>query len=527
MPITKTASISPGSACSPSSPNYSWTGPGGFTAATAAINATVPGQYTANVNCATSPSLCSQSSTTLVSCFNYVSFTSGTVTNLTATSPTGVATNLNAQGGFSFPYNVSTESGADALQSALTAWLGSNGGGSSEVLLNKATSTAYIAVLSPYNFLTVVGSFGTANFQTAACNPQNFSLASAGSLTSCNYNVTLGTFTFNSSTNSEQVQACADRTITPSGIGCGSPSTTQVCANVQATPYMENGFFWRYEDVAPVLGNTPDILRFFTYTYFNGTSTVESTLTLWNANNTTALFLTGAFGTVLQSDLIYNGSNYVAHAAALQKQIGNGISTTYGHVSGLNFRLNTTFGTETLSHSPNTTYTNHIFVAFGEKHSPTQVWGGHNKTLNFGTNRLRLAKFGVDEVTFTITNTFLRQNATSVNISSSVCSAGNISVTLPKRVFLPSANNSNWNFIDASEPLTGTYTPFSTSCLSGTLTATPSNCTTPPDVIYEWRNPSNVIVGNNQVLNTTTAGTYTVTALCPSSRQWATSSVTI
>lgn len=525
MPITRTASISPGGACSPSSPSYSWTGPSGFTSNTAAINATVPGQYTANVNCGTSPALCTTSNTTLVACFNYVSFTSGTVTNLTATSPTGASTNLNAQVGFSFPYNVATEAGADALQSALTSWLGSNGGGSAEVLLNNASSTAYIAILSPYNFLTAVGSFGSANFQTAVCNPQNFSVAAAGALISCGYDVTFGTVSFTSSTNNEQVQACSNRTITPTGVGCGSVSTTQICNNVTNLPYMENGFLFRFEDIPQISGNSPTALFNFRYTYFNGTTNTSVPITLWNSTTGTALYLSGSCGTVLQSNLAYNGSNYAAMATALQTQICNAIFAETGHVNGINYRLSVTFGSETLTHSPNTAYNNHLIISFGQRHNPTQPWGGHNKDLG-AFNTLFLIKHNSPEFVFPMSTTFVRQNERTIQLASGVCAAGNVALTLPKRFSLSSQSTSNWNFISA-QSVTPSYTPLSTSCLSGTLTATPSNCTTPPDVIYEWRNPSNVIVGNNQVLNTTSAGTYTVTSLCPSSRQWATSSTTI
>jgi len=183
MPITKTASISPGSACSPSTPSYTWTDGQGATVGSAAVlSVNTPGLYTASVNCATSPALCRQQSSSYVMCYQGANITTAfsSFLNIVAVSPTGVLTNLNTVAGFSFPY-ANTDAGAAALKAALIAWAASNNGNGAEVISLKS-GQGIVAILSSWSFSQVITNIGPTGF-SITCTAPTFSVSAANTST--------------------------------------------------------------------------------------------------------------------------------------------------------------------------------------------------------------------------------------------------------------------------------------------------------------------------------------------------------
>jgi hypothetical protein len=185
MPITKTASISPGSACSPSSPSYTWRSGLSNTiiGSSAALSISFPGLYTASVKCATSPDICETQSSTYVMCYQgqQITLAFSSYLNINVVSPTGVNVSLNTVPGFSFPY-ANTGAGAAALKAALIAWLASNNGNGAEVISLKSGG-GILSVLSAWRFFSVVTNTGTAAFAGPSCIAPTFSVSAANTST--------------------------------------------------------------------------------------------------------------------------------------------------------------------------------------------------------------------------------------------------------------------------------------------------------------------------------------------------------
>jgi len=184
MPITKTASISPGGACSPSSPSYTWRS--GFSntiiGTSAALSISFPGVYTATVKCAASPSVCETQSSTYVACYQgqNITFAFTSYLNLTVTSPTGVLTNLNTVSGFSFPY-ANNRVGAAALKTDLNTWLAANNGVSAEVM-SFSNGRGILSVQSSWQFNQIITNAGPAGL-TISCTPASFSVSASNTST--------------------------------------------------------------------------------------------------------------------------------------------------------------------------------------------------------------------------------------------------------------------------------------------------------------------------------------------------------
>lgn len=233
MPITKTASISPSNACNPSSPTYTWTNGQNVNVGTsAALAVTFPGLYTASVRCASSPTLCTQQSSSYVMCYQgqQVVFSPTSILNITVISPTGTTVQLNTVSPFSFPY-ANTDAGAAALKAHLITWLAANNGNGAEVLSFKTASTGMvITMLSSWRILSVTTNVNTQNFATPTCEPASFSVSAA--YTGPAPNPTLGIATATPT-------GCSSFVLyvwyNPSGVNVGEGASVSLTRNVTYT----------------------------------------------------------------------------------------------------------------------------------------------------------------------------------------------------------------------------------------------------------------------------------------------------
>ena len=185
MPITRTATLVPSSACSPDPPLFTWTRAQGGTIPTtgSVLSAILPGRYDVSVRCATSPTLCTQTQSTFVQCYQsiHIQTAFSALTNITVQSPDGVNIQLNTVSGFTFPY-ANSDAGVVALKSHLNSWLASNNGTSCEVIFQKSGLGA-IAVLSAWTFTSVTTNTGTSPFNVFNCDAQTFSVSATNTST--------------------------------------------------------------------------------------------------------------------------------------------------------------------------------------------------------------------------------------------------------------------------------------------------------------------------------------------------------